>query len=187
MRKLIVSEFITLDGVVEAPGGEPGHRHSGWVADFDHGPIEDYKLAELREAEALLFGRATYEGFSEAWPPRKGAIAERLNTLPKYVVASKLAEPLAWSNSTLLQDDLAAAVTSLKATEGGPILVHGSATLVQGLLAAGLVDELRLMLFPVTVGGGRSIYPQGFQKSIFALTDTQKVGSEVLALHFRKR
>ena len=186
MRRLMVSEFITLDGVVEAPGGEPGHPHTGWVFDY-HGPaLERYKLQEIRDAESMLLGRVTYEGFAEAWPPREGAIADRLNSMPKHVVSSTLTAPLAWANSTLLAGDLATAITALKQGDGGPILVHGSATLVQGLLAAGLVDDLRLMVFPVLVGGGRSIYPQSFAKSTFALVETETVLPNVVALTYRR-
>ena len=112
IRRLMVSEFITLDGVVEAPGGEPGHPNTGWAFDY-HGPeLERFKLEELRHAESLLLGRVTYEGFAEAWPPRKGEIADLLNSMRKHVVSSTLTTPLAWSNSRLLAGDLATAVLS---------------------------------------------------------------------------
>lgn len=186
MRRLMVSEFITLDGVVEAPGGEPGHPNTGWVFDY-HGPeLERYKAQELRGAESMLFGRVTYEGFAEAWPPRKGEIADMLNTMPKHVVSSTLTPPLAWTNSKLLTGDLATAVTELKRGPGGPILVHGSATLTQGLLAAGLVDELRLMVFPVLVGGGRGIFPGSFEKSSFTLAETETVLPDVIVLTYTR-
>ncbi|WP_069162442.1 dihydrofolate reductase family protein [Nocardia altamirensis] len=187
MRELIVSEFITIDGVVEAPGGEPGHRHSGWVFDYAAPPIENYKLDELNGVEAMLFGRSNYEQFAQAWTPRTGTIADRLNTMPKYVVGTKVEQPPAWSNTTALGGELVSAVTTLKAGDGGPILVHGSATLVQGLLTADLVDELRLQLFPVVVGGGRSIFPTGFQKTTFALTSVVRILPEVIALHYRRQ
>lgn len=180
MRRLMVSEFITIDGVVEAPGGEPGHPHTGWVFDF-HGPeLEAYKSREIAEAECLLLGRLTYEGFAEAWPPREGDIAERLNSMPKYVVSSTLKAPLVWSNSTLLGGDMVSAVSALKQGDGGMILVHGSGTLVQGLLRAGLVDDLRLIVFPVLVGGGQTLFPDGFNKSSFTLTESETVLPNVL-------
>lgn len=186
MRRLMVSEFITIDGVVEAPGGEPGHPNTGWVFDY-HGPeLEAYKARELREAESMLLGRVTYEGFAEAWPPRTGEIADRLNTMPKHVVSSTLTSPLAWSNSMLLTGDAATAVASLKEGDGGPILVHGSATLARALLEADLVEELRLMVFPVTVGGGRGIFPGAFRKSTFALVESETVVPDVLALTYRR-
>src|SRR5918993_4479356 len=126
MRRLMVSEFITLDGVVEAPGGEPGHPNTGWVFDY-HGPdLEQYKLGEINEAGAMLLGRVTYEGFAEAWPPRTGPIADRLNSMPKFVASTTLTAPLEWSNSTLLDGDVADAVDELKQSDDGPILVHGS-------------------------------------------------------------
>jgi dihydrofolate reductase len=186
MRRLMVSEFITLDGVVEAPGGEPGHPHTGWVFDY-HGPeLERYKLEEIRNAGSMLLGRVTYEGFAEAWPPRTGEIADRLNSMPKHVVSSTLTMPLAWSNSTLLTGDLATAVAELKQGDGGLILVHGSATLAQGLLAAGLVDDLRLMIFPVLVGGGSGIFPGSFEKSTFTLVESETVLPNVVALTYSR-
>ena len=119
MRELIVTEFITLDGVIEAPGGEPTHPHTGWAGDF-FGPEQmQYKLDEVLEAESLLLGRVTYEGFSEAWPPREGPFAEKMNAMPKYVASTTLTE-LGWNNSTLLEGDVPAAVAELKEGEGGP-------------------------------------------------------------------
>jgi dihydrofolate reductase len=186
MRRLMVSEFITLDGVVEAPGGEPGHPHTGWVFDYHRPELERYKALELRQAEAMLLGRVTYEGFAEAWPGRDGELADLLNSMPKYVVSSTLTTPLAWSNSTLLDGDLVTAITRLKQGAGGPILVHGSATLAQGLLDADLVDDLRLMVFPVLVGGGRGIFPRSFGKSTFTLTESETVLPNVVALTYAR-
>jgi dihydrofolate reductase len=186
MRRLMVSEFITVDGVVEAPGGEPGHPHTGWVFDY-HGPaLERYKLQELRDAGSMLFGRVTYEGFAEAWPSREGELADAINSMPKYVVSSTLTTPLAWSNSTLLAGDLKTAVTDLKQGDGGPILVHGSATLAQGLLDANLVDDLRLMVFPVLVGGGKGIFPGSFNKSVFTLAESETVLPNVVVLTYSR-
>jgi dihydrofolate reductase len=162
MRTLIVTEFITLDGVVEAPGGEPTHPHSGWS--FAYGTPESYgfKLQETLDAESLLLGRVTYEGFAAAWPGQDGEFADKMNAMPKHVATSRPVE-LSW-NATALTGEVPAAVHQLKDRDGGPILVAGSATLVRTLLAHGLVDELRLMVSPVLIGGGKRIWPEERQK-----------------------
>jgi dihydrofolate reductase len=180
MSKLIVTEFMTLDGVMEAPGGEPTHPHSGWVFDFMSPEQERYKLNEVQEAESHLLGRVTYESFAGAWPERGGPFADKMNAMPKYVVSSTLEEPLAWSNSTLIRGDVADEVGKLKAQDGGPILVAGSATLVQTLVENDLVDELRLMVFPVVIGGGKRPFPESQQKKTFTLAGTQAFESGVV-------
>ena len=147
MGKLIVSEFVTLDGVVEAPGGEQTHPHTGWVIEHTGPEQIDYKTKEVFEAEALLLGRITYEGFAASWPQRDGEFADKMNSMPKYVVSSTIAEPLEWDNSTVVKGALAREVTRLKEQDGGPLLVAGSATLVRALIEHDLVDELRLMVF----------------------------------------
>jgi dihydrofolate reductase len=182
MSKLIVTEFVTLDGVMEAPGGEPTHPHAGWVFDFMSPEQEQYKLEEALEAEAHLLGRVTYQSFAAAWPEREGEFADKINSMPKYVVSSTLADPLEWSNSTLIQGDVAEEVRKLKEQDGGPILVAGSATLVHSLIENDLVDELRLMVFPVMIGGGKRPFPESRQRKPFKLTDTQTFGSGV-AVH----
>jgi dihydrofolate reductase len=182
MSKLIVTEFVTLDGVMEAPGGEPTHPHSGWVFDFMSPEQEQYKLDEVLAAESHLLGRVTYESFAGAWPQRKGEFADKLNTMPKYVVSSTLADPLEWNNSTLIRGDVAAEVGKLKQRDGGPILVAGSATLVHALVEHDLVDELRLMVFPVLIGGGKRPFPESRQQKSFRPTGTQAFGSGV-AVH----
>jgi dihydrofolate reductase len=176
MRKLIVSEFVTLDGVMEAPGGEPSHPHSGWVFDFMSQAQQEYKLAETLESEALLLGRVTYEGFSAAWPERDGEFADKMNSMPKYVVSSTLSEPLGWSNSTVIGPD---AVPQLKEGNGGPILVAGSRTLVHHLIENDLVDELRLMVFPVILGSGIRVFPETPDKTVLKLADSQTFDSGV--------
>jgi len=161
MRKLIVSEFVSVDGVMEAPGGEQGYQHSGWVMAFPQDPGQTkYKLDEVLDAEALLLGRVTYEGFAAAWPSRTddAGFADKMNRMPKYVVSTTLTE-LAWNNSTLLRGDVAEAITDLKEQDGGDILVAGSRTLVHTLYARDLVDEYRLMVFPVVLGSGRRLFP----------------------------
>jgi dihydrofolate reductase len=180
MGKLIVSEFVTLDGVMEAPGGEPTHPHTGWVFDFISPEQEQYKLDEVREAEALLLGRVTYEGFAAAWPPRGGAFADKMNAMPKYVASTTLRDP-EWNNTTVLGGDVAAAVGELKQRHDGPVLVAGSCTLVHWLLGQGLIDELRLMVFPVVLGSGLRVFPETPDKTVLKHADTQVFGSGVVA------
>jgi dihydrofolate reductase len=184
VRKLIVSEFLTLDGVMEAPGGEEGHPHSGWVFDFMGPEQERYKLEETMEAESLLLGRVTYEGFAEAWPPRSGQFADKMNAMRKHVASTTL-DSLDWENSTLLAGDVPTAVAELKQGDGGPILVAGSCTLAQTLIANDLVDELRLMIFPVLVGGGKRLFPEDQRKVPLALADTQAFESGVVVQTYR--
>jgi dihydrofolate reductase len=186
MARLMVSEFITLDGVCEAPGGEEGHPNTGWVFPFHTPELERYKLEEIGDAGSMLLGKVQYEGFAEAWPPRDGDIADRINAMPKYVVSSTLEAPLAWSNATLLTGDAATAVADLKAATDGTIVVHGSLTLARFLLEADLVDDLRLMVFPVIVGGGATIYPSSFQMSRFTLADSLLLQPDVLVLTYSK-
>ena len=182
MRKLIVSEFVTLNGVMEAPGGEPSHPHSGWVIDHMGPEQEQYKLDEVLEAESLLLGRVTYEGFAEAWPSVEGPFGDKMNRMPKHVASTTLRDPV-W-NATVLQGDVPGAVAALKAADGGPMLVAGSCTLVHSLLLAGLVDELRLMVFPVSIGSGLRVFPEDRSKLAWRLVDQVTFPSGVLALTF---
>ena len=183
MRKLIVTEFVSLDGVMEAPGGEPGYAHSGWVGEVPGDDKFEYKFAELLEADAQLLGRVTYESFAGAWPGRTGEFADRMNTMPKHVVSSTLPEPLEWENSTLLRGEPVQAVAELKAGAGGSILLPGSRTLAQTLMKAALVDEFRLMVFPVILGSGRRLFPDdAADKLQVELVDT-RVFSNGVALH----
>src|SRR3989454_2496801 len=139
----VVTEFISLDGVIEAPGGGEKFKHGGWSFKFNRGADGDkFKLDETLSSAALLLGRVTYEGFAEAWPSRDGEFADRFNSMPKYVVSSTLRDP-EWTNTTVLEGDLAEEVAKLKERHDGDIVVHGSAQLVQGLLERDLVDELR--------------------------------------------
>jgi dihydrofolate reductase len=183
MRTLIVSEFITLDGVVEAPGGEPTHPHAGWTIAYGSEELYSYKLAETLQAESLLLGRVTYEGFAAAWPQRDGEFADKMNAMPKHVATSSHTE-LGW-NASPLRGDVRQAVTELRNGEGGPILVAGSATLVRALLGWGLVDELRLMVFPVLVGGGLSIYPDQRGKLGLELAELARYDRGVLLQVYR--
>ena len=156
MRTLIVTEFISLDGVIEAPGGDEGYKHTGWTFDLEPDPtMYDFKLDETRSADALLIGRRTYESFAGAWPEREGEFADKFNSMPKYVVSSTLTDP-AWNNTTVIGfEDVAA----LREGDGGPIQVAGSGTLARGLHKAGLVDQWNLMVFPVVLGSGARLFP----------------------------
>ena len=184
MRELIVTEFITLDGVIEAPGGEPTHPHTGWVFDFVGPEQMQYKLDEVLEAESLLLGRVTYEGFADAWPPREGPFADKMNAMPKYVASRTLTE-LGWNNSTLLEGDVPTAVAELKNADGGPILLAGSATLAHTLIEHGLVDEFRLMVFPVVLGSGKRLFPDSPDKRTLQLVETKQLPSGVVVHHYR--
>jgi dihydrofolate reductase len=172
VRTLIVSEFVSLDGVVEAPGGEPGFRHSGWTQDIDEDPaVYAFKLAEAQAADALLLGRRTYEGFAAAWPSVEGPFGDQFNAMPKYVVSTTLTDP-SWNGTTVLGgiDEVAA----LRAGEGGPVLLAGSATLVAGLYDAGLVDEWRLLVWPVVLGSGQRLFPSdAAEKTKLRLCETR--------------
>ena len=168
MREIVVSEFVTLDGVMESPGGEPGHPHTGWVFEFAGPEQLQYKFDEVIEAESLLIGRVTYESFAGSWPERSGDFADKMNAMPKHVVSTTLENPT-WNNSAVIERDVAARIGQLKEREGGPILVAGSRTLVHSLLQHGLVDELRLMIFPVLVGSGRRLFPETRDKTVLQL------------------
>lgn len=172
MQKLIVSEFVTLDGVMEAPGGEPSHPHTGWVSDFFGPEMEAYKFQEVVDAEVLLVGRVTYESFAGAWPTYKGEFADRMNGMRKVVVSTTLTDP-EWNNTTVLEGDTVTGIAALKEQAGGPIVVGGSKTLVHTLLEHDLVDELRLMVFPVTIGSGLRVFPDSTRKTTWTLTDTK--------------
>ena len=171
MRTVIVSEFVTLDGVMEAPGGEPTHPHSGWVMDYLGPEQMQYKLDEVLAAETLLIGRVTYESFVGAWPEREGDFADKMNAMAKVVVSTTLTEP-AWGHTTVLTGDVVAGITDLKQGDGGPILVAGSKTLVDTLLDHELVDELRLMVFPVTIGAGLRMFSATAKKTPWRRTDS---------------
>jgi dihydrofolate reductase len=185
MGRMIVTEFVSLDGVMEAPGGEPGYAHSGWTMDFADGGQYAYKLEEVIAAEALLLGRVTYEGFAAAWPERAGdgGFADKMNAMPKYVVSTTL-DAATWNNSTLLRD--LHEVRRLKSDVEGDILVAGSRTLVHGLLEQDLVDELRLMVFPVILGSGRRIFPETPDKKAFELIETRTYDSGVEVHAYRR-
>jgi dihydrofolate reductase len=182
MGRIVVTEFVSLDGVVEDPGGSEDFEHGGWSFEYSRGDEGDrFKLDEALGADALLLGRVTYEGFADAWPSREGEFADKFNNMPKYVVSSTLTDP-EWTNSTVLKGDLGEAVAELRDKHDGDIVVHGSATLVQSLLENDLVDELRLMVFPVVLGKGKRLFGETSDKKPLRLTDSKTVGDGVTIL-----
>jgi dihydrofolate reductase len=185
MGKIIVTEFISLDGVVEDPGGSEDFKYSGWSFEVNRGEEGDnFKLEETRDSDALLLGRVTYEGFAAAWPPREGEFADKFNTMPKYVVSSTLGEP-EWTNSTVIEGDVVEQVTRLKEEHDGNLVVHGSVTLVQTLMEHDLVDELRLMVFPVVLGAGKRLFGETSDKKTLQLAESKTVGDGVSILVYR--
>jgi dihydrofolate reductase len=179
MGRIVVTEFISLDGVIEDPGGSENFRHGAWSFEIDRGDEGNkFKLDETMASDALLLGRVTYEGFADAWPQRDGEFADKFNNMPKYVVSSTLENP-EWNNTTVISGDLATEVPKIKDAVDGDIVVHGSAQLVQALIDQGLVDELRLMVYPVVLGDGKRLFGETSDKRKLRLTDTKTVGDGV--------
>jgi dihydrofolate reductase len=176
MGKVVVSQFISVDGVVEDPGGSENWERGGWAFQFDRGPEgNQFKLDEVMASEALLLGRVTYEGFADAWPSRTGDFADKFNGMPKYVVSTTLKDP-EWNNSTVIEDDVAAAVARLKQDIDGDILVNGSVRLVQTLAEHGLVDEYRFMVFPTILGAGKHLFGETPAAAPLKLVDAKPAG-----------
>jgi dihydrofolate reductase len=187
LAKIAVTEFISLDGVVEDPGGSEDFKYGGWTFEIDRGEGGTaFKVEETMASDALLLGRVTYEGFAKAWPSREGEFAERFNSMPKYVVSSTL-KKADWNNSTVLDGDAVEAVSKLKAEVDGEIVVHGSARLVQTLIEHDLVDELRLMLFPVVLGQGKRLFGETTEKKSLRLVESRTVGDGVVILIYRRK
>src|SRR3954454_7281926 len=179
MGRIVITEFVSLDGVMEDPGGAEDFKHGGWSFEFSRGDEGDrFKLDETMGSEALLLGRRTYEGFADAWPSREGEFADKFNNMPKYVVSSTLKDP-EWNNSTVLEGDLADAVDEIKGGHDGDIVVHGSAQLAQALIEQDLVDEVRLMVFPVVLGSGKRLFGETSDKKPMKLTSSSTVGDGV--------
>jgi dihydrofolate reductase len=182
MGRIVVTEFVALDGVMEDPGGSESFRHGGWSFEFSRGDEGDkFKLDEALEADALLLGRVTYEGFAAAWPSREGEFADKFNSMPKYVVSSTI-EEAGWNNSTVLKGNVADEVSKLRQTHDGDIVVHGSAQLVQTLVEHDLVDELRLMVFPIVLGSGKRLFGETSDRKRLRLADSKTVGDGVAIL-----
>jgi dihydrofolate reductase len=185
MGRIIITEFVSLDGVMEDPGGAENFKYGGWTFEIDRGDEGNkFKLDETMQSEALLLGRVTYEGFADAWPSREGEFADKFNRMPKYVVSSTLEQP-EWHNTTVLDGDLVDGVSKLKSELAGDIVVHGSRQLAQALLEHDLVDELRLMVFPVVLGTGKRLFGETTDKKRLQLVDSRTVGDGVALLVYR--
>ena len=184
MRKLIVSEFVTLDGVMDDPGGAEGTPQGGWSIAYWHEDIGKVKYDELIAADALLLGRVTYEGFAAAWPGRSDeqGFADRMNSIAKHVVSTTLHNPT-WNNSHIISGDVAAAVRALKEQEGQDILVAGSGMLIETLMASDLVDEYRLLVYPVVLGAGKRLFKEGATAKL-ALVEARAIPNGVTLMRY---
>ena len=185
MARIVVTEFVSLDGVMEDPGGAEDYKYGGWTFQFDRGEGDKFKMDEAFRTDALLLGRVTYEGFAAAWPAREGEFADKFNNMPKYVVSSTL-EKAEWNNSTLLRGDVVEEVSKLRQAPGGDIVVHGSRTLAQALIEHDLVDEVRLMVFPVVLGTGKRLFGDTSDKKRLRLTDSKIVGDGIAILIYER-
>ena len=187
MGKLVVTEFVSVDGVFEDPGGSESYEHGGWTFEYDRGEDgNQFKLDEVMEAEVQLLGRVTYEGFAAAWPSREGPFAEKLNNDPKVVVSTTLTSP-EWQNTTVISDDVVGRIAKLRDETDGVILVAGSGTLVSTLLGANLVDELRLMVFPTVLGRGKRLFPDGIDRLKLTLAESRTVGPDGVQVQVYRR
>src|SRR5689334_1847855 len=178
MGNLVVTEFVSLDGVFEDPGGAEDYEYGGWTFEYDRGDDGNkFKLDELMDADVQLLGRVTYEGFAEAWPSREGSFADKLNNDPKYLVSTTVTDP-SWQNTTVISENVVDEIRKLKDETDGAILVSGSGKLVATLLENDLVDELRLMIFPTILGRGRRVFPEGIDRLKFKLAESREVGPD---------
>jgi dihydrofolate reductase len=184
MRKIIVSEFVTLDGVMEDPGGAEGKSYGGWSLKFFSPEYAKFKAEELFSCDTLLLGRLTYKEFADAWPNRHDEFADRMNAIKKYVVTSN-PEELTWENTEAITADIAEAVKRLKAEDGQDILVAGSSQLVDELLRHNLVDELRLMVHPIVIGEGKRLFKDGVPLSTYQLVDNQTFTTGTVVLTYK--
>ena len=186
MGRVVVTEFVSLDGVMEDPGGSEHSKHGAWTFKFNRGAEGDkFKLDETLNAEAQLLGRVTYEGFASAWPTRSGdPFSGKFNSMPKYVISQTL-KKADWNNSTILKGNVLEEVKKLKQRLTGDILVSGSAQLVQALIANDLVDQLNLMVFPVILGSGKRLFGDPKDPKTLKLAESKTVGDGVLILIYR--
>jgi dihydrofolate reductase len=186
MARIVASEFMSLDGVIEDPGGSEDFKYGGWSFEISSGDDGmQFKVDETMGSDAMLLGRTTYEGFAEAWPGREGDFADRFNAMPKYVVSSMLRDP-EWTNTTVVGGDLRAAVARVNEAHDGDVVVHGSAQLVRGLIAADLLDELRLMVYPVVLGAGKRLFGATDDKKPLRLAESRVVGDGVTILVYQR-
>ena len=187
MGKTVVSEFVSLDGVLEDPGGAEGTKHGGWAFPYGSHEQQQFKAEELVKADTLLLGRRTYQGFAAAWPTMEGtgAYGEKMNNMPKYVVSTTLSDAEATWNATFLKGDLAKELANIKQGVNQDILIFGSGQLVHALVAQNLIDEYRLMVFPVVLGDGKRIFPEGGEKTTLRLVESKPFSSGVVVLTYR--
>lgn len=186
MGRIVVTEYISVDGVVEAPSGMESFERVGWTDAFKRGPEgEKFKLDETMASDALLLGRVTYDGFAPVWPHYQGEFADKFNTMPKYVVSSTLQNP-EWNNTTVLRSDIVAEVTKLKQQYERDIVVHGSPQLAQTLIEHNLVDALHLQVYPVIVGAGKRLFTETSDTKRLRLTEARTVGDGILILIYEK-
>ena len=189
MGRIVVTEFVSLDGVMEDPGGAEGFKHAGWTFRFNRGAEGDrFKLDELVGVEAQLLGRVTYQAFTQAWPAMQDEVgfADRMNGMPKYVVSTTLTDDEAtWENSTVIRGDIVRELSGLKERLEGDLLVAGSATLVQTLVEHRLVDEIRLMVFPIILGSGKRLFGDVSMPPTLHLQSTQVIGEGIVILTYR--
>lgn len=186
MSRIVVTEYISIDGVVEAPSGTESFERVGWTDAFSRGPEGDkFKLDEAMAADALLLGRVTYDGFAPVWPHYQGEIADKLNTMPKYVVSATLEDP-EWNNTTVLRGDVVDEVTTLKQQYDGDILVYGSPQLAQTLIEHDLVDSLQLQIYPVIVGAGKRLFAETSSTKRLRLVGARTVGDGVHILIYER-
>jgi dihydrofolate reductase len=185
--RIVVTEFISVDGVIEDPGGAEDYKHGGWSFDYDRGEDGDkFKMEELMDAEVQLLGRKTYEGFADAWPTREGDFADKINKGRKVLVSTTLTDPT-WENTTVISENVVDELKKLREETDGNILVAGSGKLVATLLENDLVDELRLMVFPTILGSGQRLFPDGIDRLKLKLTDDRGVGSEGVRVQVYER
>ena len=184
MAKIVVSQFVSLDGVIEDPGGSEKWDRGGWAFKYERGPEGDkFKLDEVMASDALLLGRVTYEGFAEAWPSRSGEFADKFNGMRKYVVSTTM-DAAEWNNSIVVKpDQLVDTVTKLRQEPGGDVLVNGSAQLIAALRANDLVDEYRLMVFPTVLGGGKRLFADDGEASGLRLMDAKPAGETLILVY----
>jgi dihydrofolate reductase len=184
MARIVVSQFVSLDGVFEDPGGSEGWDRGGWAFKYERGPEGDrFKVDEVMASDALLLGRVTYEGFAEAWPSRTGDFADKFNGMRKYVVSNSMDEA-EWNNSVVVRpDELVGTVTKFRQEPGGDVLVNGSAQLVADLRANDLVDEYRLMVFPTVLGAGKRMFSDGGDASSLRLMDAKPAGETLILVY----
>jgi dihydrofolate reductase len=186
MGKIVITEFVSLDGVMEDPGGAENFKYGGWTFQINRGEDGDkFKLDETMQSDALLLGRVTYEGFAQAWPSREGEFADKFNNMRKYVVSSTLSDP-EWTNTTVIDGDLGEAIARIKEENDGDVVVHGSRQLAQALIDKGLADELRLMVFPVVLGAGKRLFGDTSEKQDLELAESRTVGDGVAILVYRR-